>query len=66
MRKKTWTLHYKAQSRYGYIGIDLYRGDACLRTVITGIKPQKLGREFADQLQSAYEAGFKEAREVTK
>lgn len=55
---------YRAQGRYGYIGIELFKrnkgyGD-CIKTVITGIKPQKLGRQFADLLNEAYELGRKD------
>lgn len=27
----------RSEGRYGYIGIDLYRDDACLRTLSTGL-----------------------------
>ena len=52
---------FEAQGRYGYIGIDEYIGDKCLRTVLTGIKPQHLGRRIADLLNMAYEHGKKDA-----
>jgi hypothetical protein len=63
---------YRAEGRYGYIGIDEYhhdqepvtlddRGGSLSRTVMTGIKPQKLGREFAAALQVAYAAGREDA-----
>jgi hypothetical protein len=57
---------YRAQGRYGYIGIDEYHRDqepvsesmgTCARTVLTGIRPQKLGRAIAEALQAAYDAG---------
>lgn len=48
---------YVAERRYDYVGIDLYDGEKCLRTIKTGIKPLKLGREFAELLQEAYRQG---------
>ncbi len=58
---------YKAQGRYDYTGIELYRenpensyGD-CVKTVITGIKPNKLGEQVAALLNEAYELGRKDA-----
>lgn len=55
---------YRAQARYGYVGIDLFMGDSCRRTVLTGIKPQKLGYQIADALQRAYEQGRSDAFDV--
>ena len=67
---------YRAEGRYGYIGIDEYHHDqepaslgvndgpwnaSMARTVLTGIKPQKLGREIASALQAAYAAGRADA-----
>jgi hypothetical protein len=39
------------------MGIDLYWNDKCQRTVITGIKPNKLGEEIAYKLNMVIQAG---------
>jgi hypothetical protein len=56
---------YVASGRYGYTGIELYETDEngerhCQRTVITGIKPNKLGREIARLLNLAYAYGIED------
>ena len=56
---------YRSQGRYGYTGIELYEDDSrygkCIRTVISGIKPNKLGVQFGALLNEAYELGKKDA-----
>ena len=60
---------YVAHGRNGYIGIDEHvigQSDgcvqnACLRTVISGIKPKKLGIQIADLLNIAYKQGQDDA-----
>lgn len=39
--------HLKAQRRNGYVGLDEYQGEACIRTVTVGTK-----REIADFLHA--------------
>lgn len=51
---------YVAQARNGYGAIDLYEGSACIRTIIAGIT-QKLARQIAGDLNTAYSYGLDDA-----
>jgi hypothetical protein len=51
---------YLASARYDYVGIEEYLDGQCLRTVRSGIKPKKLGKEIADLMMQAYHQGRKD------
>jgi hypothetical protein len=53
---------YKAQGIYhGCMDVAEFRDGQCTRTVLTGIKPQKLGQQIANLLNAAYQQGRDDA-----
>ena len=53
---------YRSERRYGYGAVDECMDGKCLRTLLSGIKPQYLADEIAGDLNAAYAQGRQDAR----